>query len=814
MENNNGSNISSSNQEEIEKINYSSLIKEYLNNNSNDVAYTSKIENNPELLFEKINQQRLMLWETFLFNISSPSGINTDFDILTACPERKDQIIIINDCKRTRVRESKLLPGFQKILEEVLTHYCSTKNLIYKQGLNEIFGPLLLLKYKFKSLKLSKLFDIGEVFIDQFLPNYFYEKDIYSLKCSLSLFAILLRYHEPSVYNRLDSMDIIPEIYATNPLTTLMIGKLKLDLVYELLEKIIKTQDVLISHFLLVSLLIYHREMIINCKKSYLATLITALTITSIEELDIIFNKALQLREQTPFSYRILVNKIGFLKRDNKEIKAAYELYQPQSIPAMPIFPTEIISITSKKECVDCVDPECKNCKPNGINQIKEEDDEDKCTNLWSFEDKISDSILKFQEHMNNHICEKCDMNIQKNMQYVLLDLRILNYGEEDDDTQKTGFLPMMINVDQDELKSEDFSKIITDRFTVERGNYHFIFLTSSTDNFADFESKFYMDNMTELDKKKMMFGLIKQSKVVKKLNLDDAQKNLTWKDIYKLKEYDNFRNTLKTMQKENFPYVGFVYGGFNGVHEESFKYNYELLFHDEKQCLLCLEKRKKKSKRKNNENKNMKEETFKSKISGSLWEHKEKMKYSQVNEIYKDKNINTYKAILSKYKDKIYEDEKIELLIILLIDEHIIELHKFETQKEYKEIEMDNDIKEAKQKKLKYYDLGKETNEDKEPYLILFQKFSVTDIIELSQDDKLKNIVNIDIRDNAKNSKEKEKNDNKKGKDTKIKDKKNNKKLLKNSFKIILDFPSVNDSTNFNNDFKGMIKKLKENKK
>ena len=69
-----------------------------------------------------------------------------------------------------------------------------------------------------------------------------------------------------------------------------------------------------------------------------------------------------------------------------------------------------------------------------------------------------------------------------------------------------------------------------------------------------------------------MMFGLIKQHKVDKELNLEDAQKNLTWKEIYKLKEYDNFRNTLKTMQKENFPYIGYVYGGFTEVHEEIIK--------------------------------------------------------------------------------------------------------------------------------------------------------------------------------------------------------------------------------------------------
>ena len=183
-------------------------------------------------------------------------------------------------------------------------------------------------------------------------------------------------------------------------------------------------------------------------------------------------------------------------------------------------------------------------------------------------------------------------------MQHILLDLRILKYDEEDDDTEKTGFLTMMINVDQDELKSEEFSKIITNRFLVERGNYHFIFLTSSTDTFSHFERDYYTDNLSELDKKKMMFGLIKQQKIDKELNLENAQKNLTLKDIYKLKEYDNFRNTLKIMQKENFPYVGYVYGGFDEVHEESFKFNYELLFHNEENCFLCQAKKFKRNAR------------------------------------------------------------------------------------------------------------------------------------------------------------------------------------------------------------------------
>ena len=787
------------NPEQNPQINYFTIIRNYLNRVNRDEEYISKIKENPDLLFEKMNESRLIIWETFLYNISSPSRKNSDSDILCALLEREDQKVIRNDCKRTRVRESILVPGFPKILEAFLTHYCTSKEIHYKQGLNEIFGPLILLKYKFKNLKFSKIFDLGEVFIDQFLPNYFYEKDLYSLNSSLGLFLVLLRYHEPSVYNRLDVTEIKPEMYATNPLTTLMTGKLKLDLVYELMERIIKCQDPLIIHFILVALFIYQREMIINCDRTYVATLMTSLSITTMEELNTIFDMALKLREQTPYSYRILVNKIGFLKKNNKDIKKNYDLYQPQTIPAMPIFPLEIFSITSR-DLIDCVDPECKNCKPND-NNIFNENNINEYDDLMPNENRISTGFLKFQELLDNHLCEKCDMKIEKKMQYILLDLRILKYDEEDNDTEKTGFLPKMINVDQDELKSEEFSKIITNRFLVERGNYHFIFLTSSTDTFSDFELKYYTDNLSELDRKKMMFGLIKQQKIDKELNLEDAQKDLTWKDIYKLKEYDNFRNTLKTMQKENFPYIGYVYGGFDEVHEESFKFNYELLFHNEQNCFLCQAKKikRRKNRRKSKKEKDQ-EELIKTEISGSLWEHKIKIKYSKINEIYKGQNISLHFCILSKYKNKNYENDKIKVLITLLFDQYLMELYKFDTQKEYNDV-VTNDDKEKKRKKSEYYDLGKESNEEKDTDLILFEKIHVTDITSVNSNNKYKNIVNITVRERPK-EKEKEK------------DKKKSKRPSINLFDIILDFSSANDSKQFINSFKKTINNFKEKHK
>ena len=773
-----------------DKYVYHSLIKDYLTKNVKDAQYAKTIKENPDLLFEKMTMERLVYWESILYFTSSPLKKNDENEILFAPLEREDQNVIKNDSKRTRVRESVLLPGFPRILEALLTYYCNTKQICYKQGLNEIFGPLLLLKYKFKDIKYTKLFDILEVFIDQYLPNYYYEKDLCSLNSSLSLFVILLKYHEPSVYNRFDTTEIMPQMYATNTISTLMSGKLKLNLVYEFWEKIIKLKDPLMMHFVLVAFFIIHREMIINCDKSFLAPLLTNLTINSMEELDNVFDLAIKLREFTPYSYRILANQIGFLKKNYTKIKETYEYYKPESIPAMPITPLEILNITNKST-EKCCDPCCKNCILNK-NYIKDKND----LLVWSEEQKLVEGILKFDKNMNAHICEKCDMKIEKKMQYILLDLRILNYDEEDDDTEKTGFLPMMINVDQNELKSEDFNKITSNRFANERGNYHFYFLTSSTENFSLFESKYYTEKLSELDRKKMMFGLIKQRKIDKTLNLLEASKTLTWKEIYKLKEYDNFRNVLKTMQKENFPYVGYVYGGFNEVHDMSIKYGYELLFHNELNCALCKQK-------KNNNNSKKKlvkidkemDEKIKNEISESLWEHKTKIVYSKINEIYSGRKNNTYLCILVKYKNKEYINEKQKVLIILLLDEFSIEFFKFDSKKVYKELKIKKDEKEEKKKKLEYYDLGKEDDDmDKETELSLFDKKSINEIKSLNMDKKFRNIIKIVALES--------------------KDKKKQEKQDLNSYEIVLDFSSINDSKNFAKCFKNTVNNFKEKNK
>ena len=213
--------------------------------------YKNSIEKEPDNLFLSINKNTLSNWERLLINKSNITKIPTDNEINLVTRDTNFQKIIQNDCKRTRVREQILIDNFEETLEKINTYYCKTKNIYYKQGLNEIFGPLLLMKYKFKQLTLSTIYTLGEGFIDKFLPNYFYEKDLYSLKSSLFLLLILLRYHESSVYNRLDDMEIIPEMYATNWVISYGMGKLQLDILYTLLNNIITINDPLFLHFFL-----------------------------------------------------------------------------------------------------------------------------------------------------------------------------------------------------------------------------------------------------------------------------------------------------------------------------------------------------------------------------------------------------------------------------------------------------------------------------------------------------------------------------------------------------------------------------------
>ena len=329
--------------------------------------YLHKIEKEPLSLFEFMTEAKIKQWEESLFN-SYPkpkkliTSIKSDEEIFKKLSSReiKEKYVINNDSIRTRSRESVLLPNFKLILEQSLGYFCLKAKANYKQGLNEIFGPLILLKYKYKNLPLYSIINLASAMIDKFLPNYFYEKSIFSIKSAMALFQILLKYHEPKVYNKLELADIKPELYTMNWIINYQSSKFPLNLFYYFWDKMISINDNLFIFFFMVALLQYHRDIIINSDENYLNYIIGNLPIKSTNEIDLIINKAIELRNNTPYSFRLWANKIGFLHKNNKDVQKNYEKYQPDTFMALPLFPSEILYMMYNTK-INCIDPRCIN---------------------------------------------------------------------------------------------------------------------------------------------------------------------------------------------------------------------------------------------------------------------------------------------------------------------------------------------------------------------------------------------------------------------------------------------------------------------
>ncbi len=134
--------------------------------------------------------------------------LNTDLDL-------DNQRVIKNDCDRTRVKDRNSVKSFKDYVECLLTFYCKKYEIKYKQGMNEVLGPLVLLKSRF-SITLSRIFNLFSCFMEKYLSNYYHEYEFFSLQSSLALLKFLLKYHEPSIFNILEYGIITPEMYATS----------------------------------------------------------------------------------------------------------------------------------------------------------------------------------------------------------------------------------------------------------------------------------------------------------------------------------------------------------------------------------------------------------------------------------------------------------------------------------------------------------------------------------------------------------------------------------------------------------------------
>ena len=519
------------------------------------IEYEKIIKNNPNELFKIITKETIEKWKNILYK-KVKNIIKEDCNILNSENSKENIKIVSNDIPRTRVREKNILNCFSSLLDYFISYYCMDNSIIYKQGLNEIIAPFLLLKYKLPNIPFHEIYNLFSGFINTFAPNYFYEKTFYGFKNSLSLLILLLKYHAPSLQNLFDNLLITPEMYATNWLLTIFSGKLSLHLIYYLMNKIIIEDDPLIIHYLIVALLIHKKEMIFQSDLTMVPVVISSISIDYIDEIDKIYNIAIGLREKTPYSFKILANHLEIFKCYCENPKEIYEKYKPDKLLTLPIFPSEIFYICYRG-VTKCPDDSCKN---NTKNKDKNDD--------------IND--------INKQRCEFCDMKIKKDLNYILLDLRILEFEGQD---EKISFLPKVVNIEQKTLKNKNFTDLMVERFNEDKGKSHFIFMSSKTDFFNEFEENFYIESSQDNN----FFNI--PIKIDKEINKDLVNK-MSLTERFKLKEYDNMKKLLLALLENDFPYISFIYGGFETIHEDISKYNTDInLLNHDNNCEICKSK-------------------------------------------------------------------------------------------------------------------------------------------------------------------------------------------------------------------------------
>ena len=362
---------------------------------------------------------------------------------------------------------------------------------------------------------------------------------------------------------------------------------------------------------------------------------------------------AFDLRKETPYSFRLLANKLEIFNYKSNNLENLYEQYKPNSFLAMPIFPSEIFYICYNN-IVKCPDEFCKNCigitNTNNNNSNSESKENDLIQSMI-FSKKEND----IENDRKDYICPHCTKKIDNKMKYILLDLRILECDIFNSEETKTPFLPKMIFVEQEELKSIDFAEKITKRFLKDKGTYHFIFMTSETNYFENSEESLYLD--TQSSRK-----IETPRENLKKMSLKEQNKN---------QEFDNLKKLLVSLLNAHYPYISFCYGGFLSIHDLSSKYNINLLNHDSN-CTLCNKNnpRKKRSNtlfksfnafkfwKKSNKNND-------SEISSNIIEVIDKISLNDMTEEIKEKQFNEFHGILIEFKgDKIKNNKEIIIVI------------------------------------------------------------------------------------------------------------------------------------------------------
>ena len=489
---------------------------------------------------------------------------------------------ILNDSKRTRVKERFNFTDFETVLQKMLVYFCKLNNIEYKQGLNEVLGPFLLLKVKIPKLKLSKIYNLFTLFIDYFFSNYYYEIELFSFRCSISLVNLLLKYHEPSLYSLFKENNISPEMYAINWLLTTYANKNSLEITYTLWDTMLEENDQLFMHFMVIAFLLHHKKKFIETDGSSIPVFFSKNQIGTKELLTEIVKSAREIRKNTPVSLRLLVKNLEIFKSRTTRVKDMYEKYCPEQILAMPVLAEELLSnVNSKKRNIPCLNEKCDNFFMK--DEIKYINEEDKEKNLSTY-------------------CEICrNYNLKNNLKYIIIDLRNKNDSQIKDSITNEGTFIFINNdiLSQETLNKGNPGEVLTEQINKLKSdsneNIHIVLMTNDTENYDEYEYN-YQETQIESKKSKILNILNTTINNIKKKIDEQMNKKEIKQEKYlqikmQIKQYELIKSILNYLLENEYPYISYILGGYKSLHDMCIKYNIPIIKHKSNNCYLCTTK-------------------------------------------------------------------------------------------------------------------------------------------------------------------------------------------------------------------------------
>ncbi|CAH0476828.1 unnamed protein product [Peronospora belbahrii] len=262
------------------------------------------------LLGEIPSDLRSQVWKELL-GVARSERVYLDQSILQVEEDLRNQRVIRADAARTRSNERRFQqPETVEVIVKLLTYYCKCRSIQYKQGMNEVLAPFLLLTEERQGCEDRVPLAEGVVFqcfyalIDRFLPHVFVDKEFRSLQCSFQLFRLLMLYHDPELCHYLDQHDMTPELYVTPWFMTLFARSLPPEFVFYLWDIFLLQEDPYLLHFVAYALVAANREQIFQAEIPMLPQVLSTLTFSSRIDLEQVCASALVVAESTPRSFK------------------------------------------------------------------------------------------------------------------------------------------------------------------------------------------------------------------------------------------------------------------------------------------------------------------------------------------------------------------------------------------------------------------------------------------------------------------------------------------------------------------------------